>query len=315
MNRNAVEAEFQRTTNLPVTRVDLINTHNHLYQISSAIDGFLKLYTKDWYPRTGTKLATVVDRENTAYGWLNQQQLGEPLVLKADYSEDNEIGQPYLLLHRASGQNLTDWLKKCSYQETLGLLTEAGTYLRAVHKRPAPQRLGFIQGRYLPNQNIVWHHRGWSLEGRLETTDGLMEKELAGNTLAQETVKRFLDEQRGQMAEEYQQVSFIHGDCHPRHFFAEKSSHGWRISGLVDMENASVGDSVDDLVGFFRGLKGEGYSPAFWEAFLSGYGVKLNIETFKARLLSLQKQKLYPNIDVVAAYQKILEAKSWGGLF
>jgi aminoglycoside phosphotransferase (APT) family kinase protein len=80
-----------------------------------------------------------------------------------------------------------------------------------------------------------------------------------------------------------QPPGFVHGDCHAHQIFLTNDG----VSGIVDMEVASAGDPMFDLMKFSLEMAML-YAPAtrWWEPFFAGYGGAPVFEHLQARMLT-----------------------------
>jgi thiamine kinase-like enzyme len=128
-------------------------------------------------------------------------------------------------------------------------------------------------------------HPSWSAEAALASMErAWTEDESLPSDLVNRLLK-FLTDQREDLAAVYEPPHFVHGDCHAHQFFIESRGGAWRVSGVVDIEVASAGDSGMD-VGKFSKEMAPRYdsSTRWWVPFFEGYGGEPSFELMKLRL-------------------------------
>ncbi len=116
--------------------------------------------------------------------------------------------------------------------------------------------------------------------------------------------------------------TFVHGDCHVHQFFVSETENGWRVNGAVDMEVASAGDSIEDLVKFSIEMMREFPNrPEWWDALMKGYGGEIDFHRFKLRLLGTEEAEFRWAAErrFTAPWdgilQHIFKANDWHDLF
>ncbi len=109
---------------------------------------------------------------------------------------------------------------------------------------------------------------------------------------------------------EYIPPKMIHGDCHLHQFFFDRGM----VTGVVDMEVASAGDPIADLIKLFLEASSilAGYD---WvRDFFKGYGQQPDFETFRLRLLCCELPEFHAagwKGDYEVILSRLLTATSW----
>ncbi len=132
-------------------------------------------------------------------------------------------------------------------------------------------------------------------------------------------VRERLETMADALASAFEPPRFTHGDCHASQFFLVQSDGGWQVSGVVDMEVASAGDCVVDVLKF--GLELAVTSPRlrWWEPFFAGYGSTPDFELVRLRLLGWHAANFAaygrPIPPRAVVLERQLAARDWAGVF
>ena len=298
--------------------VTLIKEGNHVYRIKSTIGSFfLKTYTKGWYgPPESTGFCVL--HEKAAYEILHQYNLNAPeVVLWKEKSGDSPLHVPFLITREVPGEAIGQ--AKTTGQEMAPLLRELGVYLRKMHSIEF-QFPGYVMSAGGPQQSPEknsWRHRIWEVDaleifakGIWRNPDHKLKAELID-----ELEHRF-DALRPKLIEEYAPPRMIHGDCHLHQFFFDRGV----VSGVVDMECASAGDRIADLVKLFLEAASKLAEFDWLTPFVQGYGQMPNFETFQLRLLCCEPAEFCAagwkwNYNYDWLLQRMISATSWKELF
>ena len=121
-----------------------------------------------------------------------------------------------------------------------------------------------------------------------------------------------------QLAPDYTPLRLVHGDCHLEQFFLHKDNGQWHINGVVDLEVASSGASVADVLSVCRELAQTlSAHTHWWESLFASYGSTPDFERFKLRLLGFwypYQQNVWPGSGD-NGFNHILTATNWNELF
>jgi aminoglycoside phosphotransferase (APT) family kinase protein len=314
----------------PMT-VALVRTHNHVWRLhTEGRQGqtfYLKTHTKDWYAGDPTAPGKCVTHEAAAYGVLAQHGLATPEVVVAELGSDNPFGRPFLLTRGLAGMPLTDCLRVAEPGAFADVLRAVGAYMGRTHaiRFPFP---GYIMGLDGPDAHPAagpWQHGIWTAHARQEqalaTLDAHADALPPGLV---EAVRWRLSTIVEAMGSAYEPPRFVHGDCHAHQFFVSPTGTGGaapRVHGVVDMEVASAGDAVQDLVKF--SIEAAAALPAtsrWWGPLFAGYGAEPDFELFRLRLLGTGPPSFacvrpageQPTWEHVLRH--LLDARDWGEL-
>ena len=303
----------------------LLKRHNHVWRLSAANDVFfVKVYTKDWYRGDIAGTAGCVEHEVAAWRVLRGHGLAVPDVVAESRVCANPLGRPFLMTRRLRGTSLTTLLSVADAPQFAALLETSGAFLRQVHALTF-ERPGYIMdaGPWTPTAPDAWQHWLWSAwqtqRDALATLEA--DRERLSSTLYDELAARFMTMEATLVAA-WQPPRFTHGDCHAEQFFLYHEAGAWHVSGFVDMEVASAGDCVGDLLKFAIEMMVR-FTPAtrWWEPFFAGYGGAPDFELFRLRLLGLHETnftahgvQLWPATRE-QAQRRFLAARDWADLF
>jgi aminoglycoside phosphotransferase len=311
-----------KLTGTPV--VTLVKRTNHVYRLEGGTETFfLKLYTKDWYGEPAST-GFCVDHEASAWRTLTAHGLTTPEVVLEAQDNDNPLQRPFLLTRALPGKPLTDLLHQAGPVEFQELLERVGEYLRRMHSIRFPFS-GYITsaGLNAPPAPERWQHFIWTFTQFTQEARSVWKEDQAVVPVALgQRIEAFFAQYAPQLEAIYQIPRFTHGDCHPHQFFLYRVNDSWRVSGLVDMEVASAGDTGADWVKMVLELAGTFSSAtAWWKSLFTGYGEELDFELLKLRLLAAGHinytclgERSWPGTRAqILAH--VLEASSWGELF
>jgi hypothetical protein len=126
-----------------------------------------------------------------------------------------------------------------------------------------------------------------------------------------------------QLAVAYQPLRFVQTNMHSHQFYlVPQQENGWKVTGVLDMEVASAGDSTFDLVAC--ALEMAAFYPAstrWWEFFFGGYGTEPDFELFRLHMLTFGEESFKcfgperwsgTRQEVLA---RLLAAEKWETLF
>jgi aminoglycoside phosphotransferase (APT) family kinase protein len=305
--------------------VELIKQGNDVFRLSSGAEHFfLKTYTKDWYGSDPATTGFHVIHESIAWAILAQQGLAVPTVAYAAPDCENPISRPFLLTHELEGRRLTDWLMEADRETQFTLLTVVGDYLRQMHKITFgfPGYLSTLSGPTESPDPAGWQHRCWSAKTRQAEAWKQLQGDEAHLTEATRTESQQACSQiSSRLMEAYDPPRFTHGDCHAHQFFLMQNRAGWQVTGVVDMEVSSAGDSGEDLLKIILELGQRlDHKTCWWEALFAGYETAPDLEAFRLRLLGVAPREYgignwiqTPSRE--AMLRRLLQARDWSSLF
>jgi aminoglycoside phosphotransferase (APT) family kinase protein len=306
--------------------VELIKQGNDVFRLISGTERFfLKAYTKDWYGSDPATTGFHVLHESVAWAILAQRGLAVPIVVYAASDCENPISRPFLLTRELEGRPLTDWLMEADREMQFALLTAVGDYLRQMHQITFefPGYLSALSGPPEPPDPIGWQHRCWSAKTReaeawrqLQADEPLLTEET--RTESQQACSQI----SSRLMDAYHPPRFTHGDCHAHQFFLTQNKAGWQVTGVLDMEVSSAGDSGEDLIKISLELAQRlDHKTFWWESLFAGYGVVPDFEAFRLRLLGVEPREFGPLGKWIqtpsreARLQRFLQARDWQSLF
>jgi Ser/Thr protein kinase RdoA (MazF antagonist) len=303
----------------------LLKRRNHVWRLTAANDVFfVKVYTKDWYGGDIAGTGGCVEHEVAAWRVLQTHGIAVPDVVAEARTCENPLGRPFLMTRRLRGTSLTTLLRAADASQFAALLETSGAFLRRVHAIPF-ERAGYIMdaGPWTPSAPDGWQHWLWS--ARETQRDALAtlaaDRARLSPRLYDELAARFMTMETT-LAAAWQPPRFTHGDCHAEQFFLYQEAAAWHVSGFVDLEVASAGDCIGDLLKFAIEMMVH-FPPAtrWWQPFFAGYGGAPDFEPFRLRLLGLHETnftahgvQLWPATRE-QAQQQFLAARDWADLF
>jgi hypothetical protein len=168
------------------------------------------------------------------------------------------------------------------------MLRTTGAFLQQMHEisfRFPGYMLGTHPDR--PLDDSRWQHPIWSARQRQRTALAQLQQEqskLSPQTTRQ--LSKLFSRIEEVLAADYQPPRFTHGDCHAHQFYLYQNEVRTRmVSGGVDLEVASAGDSTQDLVKIAIEMVREFPGRDWWTPLFAGYAKEPNFDTFRLRLL------------------------------
>jgi aminoglycoside phosphotransferase (APT) family kinase protein len=303
----------------------LLKPHNHVWRLTAADDiFFLKVYTKDWYGDDIAATAGCVEHEVAAWRVLHLHGIAVPEVVAESRGCDNPIGRPFLMTRRLRGTSLTTLLRAADAPQFAALLETSGAFLRQVHAITF-EHSGYImdEGPWVPAGSNAWQHFLWSAQLTQRDAFAMLEADRPrlSSRLYDELAARFITMQE-ELTAAWQPPRFTHGDCHPHQFFLYHKAGSWHVSGFVDMEVATSGDCMADLLKFAIEMMVH-FAPAtrWWEPFFAGYGGAPDFELFRLRLLGWNETNFTAHGEALwpasreQSLRTFLAARDWTELF
>ncbi|WP_161882053.1 aminoglycoside phosphotransferase family protein [Deinococcus alpinitundrae] len=299
-----------------VRQVTLLKRHNDVWRVEADAGTFyLKAYTKVWYGDDLAATAGCVQHELAAYHSLEQRGLPVPQQRWGD-TTGKVLGRPALLLSSLPGWPLTTALSRFPGDAT-ELLRQVGQYLARMHALTF-QFPGYLMNPAGPQgapDAADWTHPLWTVEAAQAEAHRQLNNLDLPVTLHEELTRRFA-ELTALLAAAYHPPRFTHGDCHASQFFVARSAHGWRVSGVLDLEVASAGAAEADFVKLALELRGAAPSLEWWTPLFEGYGQIPDFERLRLWLLVAgdESWQAHGPLDYSAALSRVLTARDWPGL-
>jgi Ser/Thr protein kinase RdoA (MazF antagonist) len=306
-----------------VSTVDFLRPHNHTWRIT-ADDSiyFVKAHTKDWYADAAAS-GVPVRHEVTGHRTLGAAGLATVEVVDFSTGTDNPLGWPYLITRRLPGDPLPDLLLSLPAEAAEGTLETVGRYLASMHALTYDQPGYLIDGPPAPPDQNQWLHWLSRPERFLLYCFETLTADAADVTLAtRDAAAGLLERTAPNLRRAYQPLRFVHGDCHAGTFYLQRDDTGWRVTGVLDLENCSSGAPAFDLVKIFIELGARlGSRHCWWQPLFRGYGVEPDFDLIRTLLIghahinyTCHGDSHWPTRrqDVV---DHILGARTWAELF
>jgi hygromycin-B 7''-O-kinase len=181
-------------------------------------------------------------KEAFVYGILAADGPRLPIgqVLLADDSKDL-VPQNVLLMTKLPGQHVYSLVSELTDEDLRSIYREIGALLRRLHDNRLPL-FGYIgvdgigEG-FSTNQAYMEHQFGRKLE---------QFQQLGGDKRLHRRIERFVEDGNHCLAD-CTTPTFCHNGCHEGNVLIVRDTAGWRISGLLDLENALAGDPLMDI--------------------------------------------------------------------
>jgi aminoglycoside phosphotransferase len=301
--------------------VTLIQHYNHVYRLECPQGVFfLKVHTKDWYPPEDAETGLSVRHEQSAWSVLDSHGLATPEVVLAVTTRNNLVGRPFLLTRKLRGNSLVELLKHAQGNEWQWdeLLRTTGTYLQQMH-HISFRFPGYILGTHpdRPLDDSRWQHPIWSARQRQRTALAQLQQEQSKlSPQTNQQLYRLFSRIEAILAADYQPPRFTHGDCHAHQFYLYQNEvRTWMVSGCVDLEVASAGDCIQDLVKIAIEMVREFPGRDWWTALFVGYGKEPHFDAFRLRLLCASEEEMQWPGTRQEVLDHVLQARNWADLF
>lgn len=298
--------------------IRFVKQHNHVWELITHEGAFfLKAPSKDWYGGDVGREGLTGNHEVEAWSCLGANGLPVPDVVLSYTHSENPFGHPFLLTRKLPGVPLTASLPSNTMDEALQTV---GGYLNRMH-RIEFQFPGYIMagGPSRPLRDGEWTHRCWTAKKRQQDAlDCLETNAFSLPDDLRQVVRSETSSMGVRLASAYTPPHFVHGDCHAHQFFVDTDSDGVHVTGVVDMEVASAGDSGEDLLHFFMELSHHlPVGSRWWERFFAGYG-EPRFDLFRLRMLGVtpiefQVSHWPGSYKLILRY--IVRARSWYEIF
>jgi len=203
---------------------------------------------------------------------LFRQGIPVPQVLEYDATYQNPLAHPFMIMERLEGINLFEAVERLDEAEMKKLLREIAAVLHRVHRVDATG----LKIREFPTlQSLLdWGLSNLKRFAALSPVKNFEELErwIQGNRPGEATYNK----------------AFIHNDFHALNIMVK----GDRLSGILDWNDAIVGEAQADVALFSLLMEAAGY-PEFAETFVAAYrqvsGIPLGEIDFYFTVLAVQK--------------------------
>lgn len=244
-------------------------------------------------PPSGTNLIVKIydnnypwrmEKELYVYNLLCEHtQLPVPEVLGYDLSQ-KVVPLNYLILSKLKGQMLSDVKEDLKSKELQNLYIQLGEVLKKIHS------ITFDVFGYIVTEIVD------SYPTNAEYMHSMFEKnlkqyiEISGNSTIADKIYTFINKNQ-KLLNYCPKACLCHNDYHESNFMVLKEGKEWKVSGIIDVENALAGDPLLDIAKlFYYSVKGNDYKAA---GFMKGYG---NLsDAFEERL---QIYQLYQALEL-----------------
>ena len=212
-------------------------------------------------------------------------------------------------------------LSHISQQEIFQMLSEVGVYLRRMHSLTFAYA-GYIMGNEgptAPPDEHSWQHTIWTLSAFEQALQAWVEAQrniLPSSLFAQ--LEQKAQEAYELLSSAYAVPRFTQGDCGIDQIMVVQEQDQWRVSAFLDMEVASAGDCLSDIVSLCVSLAQ--ILPEtlhWWQPLFQAYGKVPDFEGFRIRLLRDWypfDPKIWPGTGE-NAIRHLLLAEDWETLF
>lgn len=179
-------------------------------------------------------------KEVFVYGLLEGRGLPIAQVLLADDSK-RYVPQNFLLLTKLAGQHVHSLISELNEQDFQSIYVQIGALLRRLHDRRLAE-FGYIGvhgvGEGFGSNEAYMAHQ---FERKLKQF-----QDLGGDEHLHGQMEQFVRDRKELLVGCVAPV-FCHNDCHEGNVLAIREESGWRVSGLLDVENALAGDPLIDI--------------------------------------------------------------------
>jgi len=239
-------------------------------------------------------------------------------VLAVETGEANALGWPYLLTRRVPGRQFTEIVPAGVHAAWEEPLEAVGAYLASVH------RIEFHAAGYVVSADGPAGPTPPAPVRSTHTPEAAQDEALQDLERSHGRVdvglRRDLEDRFASMADairdDYYPPQFVTGGFHPDHPFLDRVADGLSVVGCVDLEVASGGRTLDDLVTFSTGMmfRFDGSVP-WWEPLFDGYGTQPSIEAVRTALLASCGYLFGELPGLQTTYRSLLESTTWRQLF
>jgi hygromycin-B 7''-O-kinase len=183
-----------------------------------------------------------LEKELYVYDRVQQHGLDLPVaeILAADQSR-SLIPNNFVVMTKREGRHVLSLLDELSDRDLESINRQVGVLLRMLHA------VTFDAFGYIGTTGVFESHPTNSAYMRFQFEKKLREfGELGGAEELHRTIERYVTE-RVELLTGCPRATLCHDDCHEGNILLLPTGDGWRISGLLDFENAVAGDPLLDL--------------------------------------------------------------------
>lgn len=257
-------------------------------------------------------------REAAAAECLRRRSLAAMEVLAVETGVANALGRPYLLTREVRGRPFTEVAASASASTLAEALSAVGAYLRSVHsiEFSAAGYLVSADGPIGPTPPAPVRPSHTPEAAQAAAYQDLAKTARSLDAGLRREVARRLSSIADGLRNEFHPPHFVIGGFHPNHPYLDHEAGGWTVVGCIDLEVASGGRVLDDLVTFATGImtRVDAEVP-WWEPLFDGYGSEPSIESVRVELLASCSYLFGEAPDLDATYRALLAAPTWSKLF
>ncbi len=204
-----------------------------------------------------------MEKELYVYGLLDQVEgLPTPSILASDNSKEL-LPQNYVLMTALEGQPLSHVVTSLSAPDLRDIYFQMGTLLAKVHGIPFGV-FGYI------TTGVMASHATNEAYMRFQFQKKLAEFEARGGDAALRRMVAEYVETHSDLLLQAEAPLLCHNDYHEGNILVAEEGSTWRVTGIIDVENALAADPLLDIAKTdYYAIRSD---EAKREAFLAGYG-------------------------------------------
>lgn len=215
----------------------------------------LKVYPDTFHWKMG--------KEVFVYSLLDRvERLPTPSILRADDSKA-VLPQPYVLMTKLEGAPLSHVVPALSLAQLRDVYDQMGALLARVHDITL-DAFGYITTRVIDSHASNEAYMRFQFEKKCAEMDAH-----GGDASLRRSVEQYVSV-HGDLLSLAQTPVLCHDDYHEGNVLVAEDGARWRVTGIIDVENAVAGDPLLDIAKTdYYAIKGDA---AKREGFLAGYG-------------------------------------------
>ncbi|HEX6700493.1 MAG TPA: phosphotransferase [Gaiellaceae bacterium] len=176
-------------------------------------------------------------KELLVYRLLAEHDAGVPVARVVHADDERRV----LVLTRLEGQLLEPLARTLDEEQRAAINRQVGSILARLHA------IRFDAFGYVGTDGIVEPHPTNAEYMSFQFEKKLREfRDLGGDAAIHGAISRTVEKRR-RLFTGCERAVFCHNDCHSENLLVVPSDDGWRISGLLDLENVLAGDPLLDL--------------------------------------------------------------------
>lgn len=243
----------------------------------------IKVYAEKWAWKQPKELY-VYGLLEPVIGWAT------PEIVDAQTAE-NPTGHAFTVMSRLPGQPLSEVESQLDPAAVAAVYRQIGALAATVHTVAQPS-FGYVVTQIVDPVSTNAQYMSRQFDQKLGAF-----RDAGGSPALADRIERRLKAEASVLAES-KAASLCHNDLYEGNLLIEPVDDGWRLSGLVDVENALAGDPLMDLA------KTDCYSirgdVTKFEALADGYGPALRAGEDRVELY-----RIYHTLDLCVWYHQI----------